>query len=270
MAVPRAASHDLARTEPRIAAAAIHDLRGAVHAIQGFLSVLLSEQPGPLTTTQHDFLVSAYITVRRIERLVGDLQVLEFGMEQLPLMLEDCDLMSAVQVCLRELQPTADGFDVSVHLEQGSHRQRRLIADPVRLEQIVFNLLENAIRYAPPDTTVVVRVRESASRVLLVVENESNGPLPDDPATWFTPFQRGEHTDPSRRGFGVGLTIVQLLAQAHHGTAFSRVRGAKVSVAVILPRHVPTAVRSVDRSRSRGSGRRESTRPTNRSRTAYQ
>jgi two-component system sensor histidine kinase ChiS len=270
MAVPRAASHDAATTEPRIAAAAIHDLRGAVHAIQGFLSVLLSEQPGPLTTTQHDFLVSAYITVRRIERLVGDLQVLEFGMQQLPLMLEDCDLMSAVQVCLRELQPTADGFDVRIHLAQRNHHRRRLVADPVRLEQIVFNLLENAIRYAPPATTVVVRVRESMSRVLLVVENEISGPPPNDPTTWFAPFQRGEHADPRRNGFGVGLTIVQVLAQAHQGRAISRVRGAKVSVAIILPRHVPTAVRSADRSRSRGSGRRESIRPTNRSRTEYQ
>ncbi|MGH9174206.1 MAG: histidine kinase dimerization/phospho-acceptor domain-containing protein, partial [Vicinamibacterales bacterium] len=98
-------THDTTNT----AMLAVHDLRGAVHAIQGFLSVLLSQQPGPLTATQQDFVSSAFLTSRRIERLVNDLQTIAFDGQLMTLVPDDCDLCAAIEVCIRELEVMAIG-----------------------------------------------------------------------------------------------------------------------------------------------------------------
>jgi signal transduction histidine kinase len=234
--------------EPSVAAAAIHDLRGAIHAIQGFVSVLLSEGPGPLTPPQKDFLLSVNLSARRIARLVEDLQVLEFGLQQVPLMLEECELTEVLQICMRELQLTSDAFDVAVHLDLDRRLHRPLIADPVRLEQIIFNLLENAIRYAPPGSMVLVRLRESASRVLLIFENDITDPSAADSATWFKMFHRGDHGVQQRRGFGVGLIVVQALTEAHGGRVMSRLQNARVSIAAVIPRLRPSVPESAEHS----------------------
>ncbi|HEX5166661.1 MAG TPA: HAMP domain-containing sensor histidine kinase [Thermomicrobiales bacterium] len=243
---------------------AIHDLKGAVHAIQGFLSVLRSQHAGPLTETQQDFLSSAFITARRIERLVGDLQVYEFGQQSLSLIPEDCDLLTILRMCIRELEPTATGYDVSVELCADANQNWRLFADPVRLEQIAFNLIENAIRYSTPHSTVVVRTRQSRSRLLLVVENEVADPTGINLERLFEPFQRGQAASESgRRGLGIGMTVVKTLVAARGGDVYARVRGTTVSIAASLPRRSPAVAASSSGSDSAVTpGTRARTLPT--------
>jgi|GEM_PF-4920982 len=237
-------SDDVAKStlqiERDLAQFAIHDLKGAVHAIQGFLSVLRSGQAGPLTETQHDFLASAFITARRIERLVGDLQVFEFGERADTLVRAKCDLKSIVQLCVRELEPTSFGLGVQVVVDAEARDDWSLIADAVRLEQIIFNLIENAIRYADVNTTVRVRLRQSATRMLLVVENDSSAADSIDLKKLSAPLQRGATaTILGRRGLGIGLSVVTTLVTAHGGTTCMRVRGSTVSIAASLPRRTP-------------------------------
>ncbi|HYI14222.1 MAG TPA: HAMP domain-containing sensor histidine kinase [Thermomicrobiales bacterium] len=222
-----------------IAVLAIHDLKGAIHAIQGFLSVLRSEQAGPLTAIQHDFVASAFITSRRIERLVDDLQVLGTNTGTLSLIPENCNLQSIIEMCVRELTPTAVGFQVQVDIRGDPEGSWTLVADTVRIEQIAFNLIENAIRYADVDSTVVVRLRKSLRQLLLVVENQCAASATSEPEQWFQPFQRSEYAvQTGRRGLGIGLTVVQTLTAAHSGSVYSRVRGTTVSFAVRLPRRM--------------------------------
>ncbi|MGH9174108.1 MAG: sensor histidine kinase, partial [Vicinamibacterales bacterium] len=141
-------------------------------------------------------------------------------------------------VCIRELEMMAIGFDVAVRLRLDSHGPWRIVADPVRIEQIAFNVIENAIRYSAPHSTVVVRLRASRSRLLLVVENEVSDPAQANPERWFEMFQRGSQPahDGRRRGLGIGLTVVQTLTAAHGGIVCSRFRDQMVSIAVSLPR----------------------------------
>ena len=229
---------DQAHANANTAMLAVHDLRGAVHAMLGFLSVLLSQQPGPLTATQQDFVSSAFLTSRRIERLVNDLQTIAFDGQLLTLVPDDCDLRAAVEVCIRELEMAASGFDVAVELQLDSDGPWRIVADPIRIEQIAFNVIENAIRYSAPNSTVVVRLRASRSRLMLVVKNEVSDPQQADPERWFGMFQRGNQSarNGGRRGLGIGLTVVQTLTAAHGGTICSRVRDQTVSIAVSLPK----------------------------------
>jgi signal transduction histidine kinase len=242
---------------------AIHDLKGAVHAIQGFLSVLRSSQAGPLTETQQDFLSSAFITARRIERLVGDLQVYEFGQQALSIIPADCDLLKTLTMCIRELEPTSIGFDVRVELCADTNRDWSLFADPIRLEQIAFNMIENAIRYSSADSTVVVRLRQSHSRMLLVVENEASDPSGIHLDRLFEPFQRGQAAvESGRRGLGIGMTVVKTLVAARGGGVYARVRGTTVSIAASLPRRTPAGTVPSASGSTPAPGMRARTLPT--------
>jgi signal transduction histidine kinase len=233
---------DPSLVEPNVAMFAIHDLKGAVHAIQGFLSVLRSEHVGPLTDMQQDFVHSAFITARRIERLVGDLQVFELGDRSLSLIPTGCDLSSVLQMCVRELEPTAIGFGVCVAIEADPAQDWHLVADPIRLEQVAFNMIENAIRYADANTTVVVRLRQSRSRLVMVVENTATSVADIDLDRLSKPFQRGTPSALSgRRGLGIGLSVVKTLVAAHGGIVCTRVRGTTVSIAASLPRQSAVA-----------------------------
>jgi signal transduction histidine kinase len=217
------------------ASMAAHELREPIHAIQSFLSVILRERIGPINAVQRDFLTSAYLAGRRLERLIDDVQVMisrERGFEVRP---EPCDLLTHVNAACRELAPIAEGYHVELAVvPHGSDWD--VPADPVRLDQVVLNLVENAVRYAAAGSTVRVRLRCSPSRVLCIIENTVDEPPQEDPAEWFQPFQRGRRDGPERPGLGLGLAVVAYLIDAHGGVMLTRARGTVVSIGFALPR----------------------------------
>lgn len=94
---------------------------------------------------------------------------------------------------------------------------------PVRLDEralqlMVFNLLDNAFKYAAEGETVTVRVREQAGRLVLEVEDRGPGISPDDARRIFERFYRGRSAQGNKtRGSGIGLALVKHIAQAHGG-----------------------------------------------------
>lgn len=108
--------------------------------------------------------------------------------------------------------------------------------DPVLLERLIANLLDNAIRYnRPTGGTVELRVHSTNEASLVEVIN--SGPVmdPSDVPTLFERFQRGDRSEAG--GHGLGLPIVRKVAQAHGGTATAIARvGGGLDVRVELPR----------------------------------
>jgi two-component system sensor histidine kinase KdpD len=87
--------------------------------------------------------------------------------------------------------------------------------DPVLLDEVIANLLENAARYAPPGTSVSVELTSSEGpAVLLRVIDHGPGIDPEHAELAFQPFWRG----PDSRSSGLGLAIVRAIVEAHHGT----------------------------------------------------
>jgi len=89
-------------------------------------------------------------------------------------------------------------------------------ADRVQSERIVANLIENALRYSPPDESVLVQVREIGSDVLVRVVDHGPGIPPSEAERIFEPFQRGSLTG-TARGAGLGLAIARGFAEANGG-----------------------------------------------------
>ncbi|RIK47103.1 MAG: hypothetical protein DCC58_01085 [Chloroflexi bacterium] len=220
------------------ASMAAHELREPIHAIQSFLSVILRERIGPINAVQRDFLTSAYLAGRRLERLIDDVQLMiarERGFEIRP---EQVDILSHVNTACRELAPIAEGYHVALAVDPLGSGLWDVRADPIRLDQVILNLVENAVRYAAAGSTVRVRLRASGTRVLCAIENAVDQPPSEDPAEWFRPFRRGARPNaPERSGQGLGLAVVAHLVAAHQGFLLTRVRGTQVTIAFVLPRY---------------------------------
>ncbi len=96
-----------------------------------------------------------------------------------------------------------------------------LKADPNRLRQVVGNLLDNAVKYSPPDTTVHVEATSEDSMVILRVRDEGEGIAPPDLPHIWERLYRGEK---ARKipGMGLGLSLVKAIVEAHQGTVIAR------------------------------------------------
>lgn len=184
-----------------------HELRTPLTAIRGYASSLTQPDVQWDSASQHTFLTRISEESDRLGRLVGDLldfSAMESGV--LRLNRDWCDLpliLDAARACL----PASAAARVTI---EAASDLPAIWADHDRLEQVFVNLIGNAIRHNPPDTSVAVAVLPCTSGVAVTVADDGVG-LPGD----------AENTDSLRSetsGSGLGLSIVRGIVTAHGGT----------------------------------------------------
>lgn len=190
-----------------------HDLKTPLTSIQGFSQAIvdgLVEDPSEyrnLGAVIHD-------EAEHMNALVNDLLYLSrIDAGELALTLEDVDLDTLVAATARRLRYQSDSAGVEVRLALDSGTVR---ADGRRLEQVFSNLLDNAIRFAPERSEVLLRSYMAGAFAVVEVHNGGD-PIPREALPHV--FDRFFQGDPSRRRGhqGLGLAIVHDLVQAHAG-----------------------------------------------------
>jgi len=102
----------------------------------------------------------------------------------------------------------------------------RVAGDPVRLAQVLSNLLNNAAKFTPPDERIALRLRQDHEGVEIVVEDDGSGIAPELLGKVFDLFTQGEQgMDRHSGGLGLGLAIVKTLVQLHGGTVSAQSEG---------------------------------------------
>src|SRR6201747_2593269 len=118
--------------------------------------------------------------------------------------------------------------------------------DAVLFEQVLFNLLDNAAKYAPDGTTISIRAARDQGSISLQIMDEGNGIPPDELESVFDKFYRAQKGDHVRPGTGLGLAISRGFVEAMHGTitAANRTDRSGAVLAIRLP--IPAASNSLD------------------------
>ncbi|MFO0676624.1 MAG: ATP-binding protein [Polyangiaceae bacterium] len=194
-----------------------HELRTPVTSIQGYAETLLRGNPDEATA--REFLGIIHRHSERIGKLVsGLLQLSELeAMAPEKVVRENVDVSAVVRQVVVAAGPRADAK--GVHVSMGPAGPAAISGDPLGLEQIADNLLDNAIKYCDAGAHVVVRVDEGDGRVRLVVEDDGPGIDAHHLPKLFDRFYRVESAESKRRGgSGLGLAIVKHLVESTGGT----------------------------------------------------
>lgn len=222
---PRAGSvavfHDISELERLeevrrdFVANASHELRTPLTAIQGFAETLLESELAP--EDQRSYLEIIDRHARRLGHIVHDLlaiSTIETGKWNIePVRL---DVSEVAQNLVRDFEPRARDAQIELHFE--SEGENNALADPRILEQILTNLLENAIKYTEAGGRIEVRIEGKPERVRIAISDTGIGIPEDDVARIFERFYRVDKArSRSAGGTGLGLSIVRHLVQRSGG-----------------------------------------------------
>jgi signal transduction histidine kinase len=213
-----------------------HELRTPLNAIAGWLSLLLSGALPPPRVA--DALSTIERNVRAQARLIDDLlDVSRITSGKLQLSLEPTDMTEVLAAAVVALRPGAEAKRIVMRtdVEEGLPLT---LGDATRLQQIVWNLLANAVKFTPGGGEVNVELRAAEGGLRLVVRDNGQGIGPEMLPHVFDRFQQAQSSfSRSHGGLGLGLAIVRHLAEAHGGrvAAESAGLGHGATFEVFLP-----------------------------------
>ena len=193
-----------------------HELRTPLTVIGGCLSTLLTEWDRLSPNEVQQLLKDALLESESLSHLIENLLELSRAQaQQLSLYSEPTDVKTLVKEVLSKIKRQAPlhRFVTSIPDKLPS-----INADPLRIERILYNLLDNAAKYSPPGSQIKVSVNTEPERLVIGVSDRGKGLSSGEQARIFGPFQRLENNRPDQaRGAGLGLMVCRRLVEAHGG-----------------------------------------------------
>jgi two-component system sensor histidine kinase KdpD len=221
-----------------------HDLKTPLASVLGAASTLRDLASG-LTDTQKDELLATVIDEsERLNRFIAnllDMTKLESG--AIVPNAAPHDVGEIVGSALRRAGKILVHHNVSLQL--GADLPM-LELDAVLFEQVLFNLLDNAAKYAPSGTTISVRGVRDGSHVMLQIMDEGSGIPPEELESVFDKFYRAQKGDHVRPGTGLGLAISRGFIEAMHGTISAANRPDRSGAIITIRLPVPAASHALD------------------------
>ena len=221
-----------------------HELRTPLNVILGRTQMLSASRMDETTVAQ-----TAETIARNgllLARLVDDLlDVSRITLGQVRLDPQTLSLDAVVTTVTSGLEPTARARAITISLEQPDG-PIALLADATRLQQVVWNLLTNAIKFTPHGGRVRICIECRAGQAALIVSDNGVGISPEFLPHVFEMFRQAESAKNRRHGgLGLGLSIVRRLVELHGGsvTVESKGSGHGATFTVLLPMPVATASR---------------------------
>lgn len=194
-----------------------HELKTPLHSIKGFVDIILMNKTGPVTEIQRDFLETVKQQTNHLQRMIDDL--LEFSRLEsgrVSLRLSPVDIPVVLEAVVDKLTPLADTAEVTL-INLAPENLSTISADPWRLEQVVTNLVDNAIKFTPAQGSVTLRAVEKDDDIQVSVQDTGIGIAPSQLKRVFDRFyQIDGGVNRLYKGTGLGLTICRHIVE-HHG-----------------------------------------------------
>ncbi len=212
-----------------------HDLRSPLTSILGYTELI--ERTGPLNENQTEFLQRLQGSIQHITALVNDLLDLgrlEAGFDTRR---EIVHLESVLRYSLDmfDAQIKKKNIQLSTNITQNL---RSIRANPIRIRQMMDNLIGNAIKYTTTDGSIRVGISMQEHQIILKVEDTGPGIPPEEQSHVFEKFYRATNAPEGVEGSGLGLAIVKSIVDSHQGRVWvESILGKGSTFIVLLPTH---------------------------------
>lgn len=201
-----------------------HELRTPLNSVHGFIDLLMQGHMGPLTDEQRKYLGYAQEGVQQLMTIVEDILFMtrsDSGQFEIKPQKVNSRVLAKQVVTSLKLQ----ALKAAVILDKDIPASAPfLYADPQRMQQVLNNLVTNAIKFTPPHGTVTIRVRlhpQQKRMVLFSVIDTGDGIPPEDQPHVFERFYQSNHAMQSKMGgYGLGLSIARLIVEQHEGEIY--------------------------------------------------
>jgi two-component system, OmpR family, sensor histidine kinase MtrB len=214
-----------------------HDIRNPLSAMSVGLGLLADDRPEVTPARRRRSVELLRRQIDRLGRLAGDLSdAAQFEAGVLELRRQALDLRGVVRDVCDTFTQVSDAHQLVTRV---SDEPVMVFGDPVRFDQMLTNLVSNAIKYSPGGGRVEVTLAAEAEQVRLRVADQGQGIAPADQPLVFEPFHRGQGARDAVEGSGLGLFITRQIVLAHGGwLELSSTPGEGSTFTVVLPRLV--------------------------------
>ena len=197
---------------------AAHDLRNPLSIILGYSSYILESKDSHFTEDQivmlTSILSSSEFMLRLLDNLL-DISAIESGKVKLDLI--KADLVSIIKKNVELNNVIAHKKNINILICQ-SNQIPELLFDKGKIEQVLNNLISNAVKYSQPGTIVTVRIIQNATDVTVSVTDQGQGIPESEIENLFMPFEKASvQSTAGEKSTGLGLSIVRNLIKAHKG-----------------------------------------------------
>jgi PAS domain S-box-containing protein len=193
-----------------------HDLKTPVVAMAGLLRRLAQGKVGELAEAQATYVKTISQEIARLEKLINNfLDYVRLDLHIITPLSSAIQLEDECQEAVSQIQPLADAKGVTLQTRFPPD-PLVLQADPLLLQRALSNLLENAVKYSPPQSLIILEVRDLGAEVEFSVTDQGPGIALQDQTHLFELLYRGKSAG-VESGLGLGLAIVKRIIDAHGG-----------------------------------------------------
>lgn len=216
---------------------AVHDLRHPLTVIKMYTDFLLQFIEEGVTENGMDFLNIISSSSTHMEQILNDfLEFSVFESGQLKIEKKTTELVAWLNEIIERNRPVAGSKQITLHLETTVTALERAI-DSSKMMQVIENLINNACKFSPEHTKVIIRLEQTATEVVISVVDHGPGIPADQQERLFDPFQRTNTSQAQeQKGSGLGLAIVRKIVEAHGGKVWVESQpGEGALFGIVLP-----------------------------------
>jgi len=205
-----------------------HEIRTPLNSIIGFSEVMQDQIPGPLNKRQEEYIGYVVDNGKHLLALLNsllDLSSIEAG--KLVLTPSEVNISALLEASLSMVKEQASKRDLKISLcLPGGLADRCILADELRLRQILFNLISNATKFTPDGGQIELEARENGSTLTISIRDTGIGISPEHHERIFKAFEQVERSySRPYQGSGLGLALTKRLVELHGGRIWVQSEG---------------------------------------------
>jgi len=194
-----------------------HDIKGHITAIHSCLSILNKKITGELSPQQEEFVNRAYYRIEILNKFISDrLNITKRKVNQKTVR-ADFKLLTAITNVIKIAENEAADKNIRIIL-QAETAVKIIYGEQTSIEEVLLNLILNAVKYSPEGEEVIINLKDKGNRVLIEVSDKGIGIPEAELEMIFSEFYRASNTkNHDSKGTGLGLAISKQIVESHSG-----------------------------------------------------